>query len=70
MKNATMFFFDINKICEQGKFTTSVYHKPRFSKVNTDFDSSLPSTYKTGMIYTLLYRCFRICSDWTKLRIG
>ena len=26
----------------------------------------LPKTYKFGMVYTLAYRCFRICSDWTK----
>ena len=22
--------------------------------------------YTNGMIYTLVYRCFKICSDWTK----
>ena len=54
----------VNVICEQGKFTTSVYCKPTISRISTD--SFLPSTYKIGMIYTLLYRCFQICSDWTK----
>ena len=30
------------------------------------FESFLPATYKFGMVYTLAYRCFRICSDSTK----
>ena len=28
-------------------------------------NSFLTYTNKIGMIQTLLYRCFRICSDWT-----
>ena len=60
-----MSFLDVEIIRKRGKFTTSVYRKPTFSGVYTHFDSFLPSTYKFGMIYTLAYRCFRICSDWT-----
>ena len=45
---------------------TSVYRKPTFSGIYTHFDSFLPSTYKIDMIYTLVFRCFRICSDWNK----
>ena len=26
----------------------------------------LPSVYEFGMVYTLVHRCFRICSDWKK----
>ena len=33
----------------------------------THFESFLPATYKLGMVYTLAYRCFPICSDWTKI---
>ena len=47
-------------------FVTSVYRKPTFSCVYTHFDSFLPSTYKIGMIYTLVFRYFRICSDGNK----
>ena len=36
------------------------------SSVYTHFDSFLPEVYKVGMIYTLAYRCFKICSAWTK----
>ena len=30
------------------------------------FDSFLRPVYEVGMIYTLAYQCFKICSDWTK----
>ena len=55
-------------IRENKSFTTSVYRKSTLSGVYTHFDSFLPSTYKFGTVYTLAYRCFRICSSWTKLR--
>ena len=31
------------------------------------FDSFLPMVYEVGMIYTLAYRYFKICSNWTEL---
>ena len=64
-QNNKILFLDVNVIREQGKFITSVYRKPTFSGVNTHFDSFLPDTYKIGMIYTLINRCFRICSSWS-----
>ena len=66
-KQNRMSFLDIAIIREDKTFTTSVYRKPTFSGVYTHFDSFLPSTYKFGNVYTLAYRCFRICSSWTKL---
>ena len=62
-------FLDVNIIREPGEFTTSVYRKSTFSGICTHFDSFLPSAYKIGMIHTLLYRCFRICSYWTKFHL-
>ena len=58
-------FFDVN-IIREDKFTTSVYRKPTYSGIYTHFDSFLPSSNKIGLLHTSLYRCFRICSDWTK----
>ena len=52
---------------EDKTFTTSVYNIPIFSGVYTHFDSFLPSAYSLGTVYALVYRCFRICSNWTKL---
>ena len=66
-KQNRMSFPDITIICEDKTFTTSVYRKPTFSGVYTHFDSFLRSTYKFSTVYTLAYRCFRICSSCTKL---
>ena len=62
-QNNKISFLDIIVIREQSKFTTSVYRKPTFS-VYTHFDSFLPDTYKIGMIYKFVNRCFWICSNW------
>ena len=64
-----MSFLDVNIICEKDKFITSVYCKPTFSGIYTHFDSLLPSSNKISLLHTLLYRCFRICSDWTKFHL-
>ena len=62
-QNNKISFLDVNVIGEQGKFTTNIYQKLNFGDVYTHFDSYLPNTYKIGMIYILVTRCFRICSD-------
>ena len=59
-------FLDIEVSQEKGKFVMTVYRKPTFSGVYTDFESFLPTIYKFGMLYTLPYHCFKICSHWTK----
>ena len=64
--NARLAFLDVEVSRQQGKFVTAVYRKPTFSGVYTHFGSFLPPAYKVGMIYTLAYQCFKICSDWTK----
>ena len=66
-QNNKISFLDVNVIREQGKFTTSVYRKPTFSGLYTDFDSFLPDTYIISMIYSLVKRCFWICSNWSIL---
>ena len=65
-KNGKLSFLDVEVSREKGKFVTTVYRKPTFSGVCSHFESFLPKTYKSGMVYTLVYRCFKICSDWTK----
>ena len=45
-KQNRMSFFDVQIICEDKAFTTSLYLKPTFSGVYTHFDSFLPPTYK------------------------
>ena len=52
-KNNNFSFLDI-KICrENNKFTTSVFRKPTFSGVFTNFDSFIPISYKHGLVNTL-----------------
>ena len=65
-KENKLSFLDVEIIREQGKFTTTVYQKPTFSGVYSNFESFLPSIYKFGMIYPLVYRFFRIYSNWAQ----
>ena len=65
-KNGKLSFLDVEVSREKGKVLTAVYRMATFSGVYTHFESFLPTVYKFGMVYTLVYRCFKICSDWTK----
>ena len=65
-KNGKLSFLDVEVSREKGKFVTTVYRKPTFSGVYINFESFLSTVYKYGMVYTVAYRCFEICSDWTK----
>ena len=64
--NGKLSLLDVEVSPQQGKFVTTVYNKPTFIGVYTHFDSFLPTDYKIGMICTLAYRCFKICSDWAR----
>ena len=55
-----MSFLDIKITRELNSFSTSVYCKPTFSGVFTNFDSFIPLSYKTGLIWSLLYRAFSL----------
>ena len=68
-KDNRMSFLDVNIIRKKDRFTTSLYRKPTCSGIYTHFDSFLPSSNKIGLLHTLLYRCFRICSDWIKFHL-
>ena len=65
-KNGKMSFLDVEISQENGKLVATVYRKPTFSGAYTHFERFLPSTHKLGMLYTLVYRCFTLCSDWSK----
>ena len=67
-RDGKLSFLDLNVFREEGQFVTNVYRKTTFSGVYTHFENFLPATYKFGMVYTLAYRCFRICSYWTKFK--
>ena len=63
-ENNCMSFLDIKITRELNSFSTSVYRKPTFSGVFTNFDSFIPLSYKTGLIWSLLYRAFSLCSTF------
>ena len=65
-KHGKMSFLDVEILRENSIFVTTVYRKPIFSGVYTHFGSFLPSTHKFGVLYTLVHRCFTLCSDWSK----
>ena len=60
----SLLFLDV-KICRKnGKFVTSVYRKPTFSGVFTNYESFIPTYQKRGLLHTLLHRSFSICCDF------
>ena len=59
-------FLDVLVSREEGKFTTSLYRKPTFSGLYSNFHSFMPDSYKKGLIFTLLHRAFVISYDWNK----
>ena len=59
-------FLDVNTFRENDKLATNVYRKKTFSGVYTNFKSFIPETYKIGLIKSLLFRCFGLCSNFTK----
>ena len=63
-ENNSLSFLDIKINRDNNRFLTSVYSKPTFSGVFTNFDSYIPLSYKSGLISSLLYRAFKLCSNF------
>jgi len=57
-------FIGINIMKNCGRFDTSVYRKPTFSCLYTNFDSFLPNRYKLSLVNTLMHRAYEICSNF------
>ena len=68
-KNGAIPFLDVNIFREKGKFVTNVYRKEIFTGVYTNFSSFIPLKYKSGLAYTLLYRCSNLVSDMSKFHL-
>ena len=43
-------FLDVEVIPKQGKFSTTIYCKPTFCGVYSNFQSFLPAVYKFGIV--------------------
>ena len=62
-QNNSFSFLDVKITHGSNGFSTSVFRKATFSGVFTNLDSFIFESYKTNLIFTLLFRCFTICSD-------
>ena len=53
----------MSKLPDKIRFVTSNFRKATFSGVFTNYDSFIFDTYKIGLVHTLLFRFFKICSS-------
>ena len=58
-----LLFLDV-LVDNKNTFTTSVYHKPTFTGLLTNFRSFIPLGYKIRLIKTLLDRIYKINNTW------
>ena len=65
-ENNKLSFLDVLVNREKDCFITSLYRKPTFSGLYTNFDSYISDKYKTGLIFCLLFRLFTLTVDWKK----
>ena len=69
-KDLNNFSFLYVKITRKNKrFVTSPFRKTTFNGVFTNCDSFILDTYKTGLVHTLLFRFFKICSSMENFHI-
>ena len=65
--NNKIAFLDISITRVGNKLQASLFRKKTFSGVYLNFNSHLPSEYKKGLLHTLLYRAYNICSSYINL---
>ena len=63
-ESGSLSILDVTITRENNKFVTSVYRKPTFSGVFTNFESFMPEMHKRRLIETSLYRSFRLFSSY------
>ena len=61
--NNSLPFLDVKVIHSNHQFVTSIYRKPTFSGVYTNYSSFIPDLYKQNLVSTLLFRIFTVCSS-------
>ena len=65
-QNNSMSFLDVLITRTSNGFKTSVYHKPTFSGVHSNFHRFISEEYKVGLLFTLLFRTFSVVSDFSR----
>ena len=70
-KENKLSFLDISITRDIGanSFKTSLYRKPTFSGVYTNFKSFIDYKYKLSLLHSLLFRIFNICSDYNAISL-
>ena len=63
-QNGVLPFLDI-RVRRAQSFHTSVYRKPTFTGLYTNFSSFIPYKYKVNLVKSLLFRSYKICSNMT-----
>ena len=63
-KKNSISFLDIKVNRFNNSFSTNIYRKVTFSGVFTNFESFIPISYKPNLIFTLLFRAFKLCSNF------
>ena len=60
-------FLDTILIKNKHHFEFSVYHKPTFTGLYSNWESLTPMNYKINLVKCLLHRTFFICSNWIEI---
>ena len=69
-EDSNNFSFFPGKITPKNKrFVTLIFRKATFSGVFTKYDSLIFDTYKIGLVHTLLFQLFKICSSMENFHI-
>ena len=68
--NGSLSFLDVLISRSNKGFTTTVYHKPTFSGVYSNFTSFIADECKHSFIFSLLSRIFSIVSDFSMFHEG
>ena len=63
-ENNSISFLEIKIRRVNNSFSTNIYRKVTFSGVFTNFESFIPVSYKSNLIFTLLFRAFKLCSNF------
>ena len=62
-ENNSILFLDIKIRRVNNSFSTNIYRKVTFSGVFTNFESFIPISCKSNLIFTLLFRAFKLSSN-------
>ena len=68
-KDGRLPFLDIEITRSNGRFSTSVYRKPTFTGLFTNFHSFVPLAYKRSLVCCLLHRIFHLCSSYENFHV-